>query len=87
MPAPVGGDIDQDRLPDQRQILRAGAVFIGFADAFRKRRRNTTGEEGGDVELLPWLEVNADHDRDFGIELHELFPTSFRDAPLGAGPE
>src|SRR6185437_11471057 len=33
---PVGA-IDQNRLTDQRQIAGAGAVFIGFADAFGKR--------------------------------------------------
>ena len=82
---PVGA-IDQDRLPDQRQIFRARAVFIRLADAFRKRRRDAAGEERRDVELLPRLEVGPDHDRDLGVELHGFSP-SFRDAPLGAGPE
>jgi hypothetical protein len=35
---PVGA-VDQDRLADQLQISGAGTIFVGLADAFRKRRR------------------------------------------------
>jgi hypothetical protein len=67
---PVGA-IDQDRLTDQRQILCAGAVFVGLTDAFRKRRGNAAGKERCDVQLLPRFEVGPDHDCDLAIELHD----------------
>ena len=54
------GAIDQNRLADQRQIFRAGAVAIGLADAFGKRRGNAAGEEGSDVELLPRFEIEPE---------------------------
>jgi hypothetical protein len=62
--------IDQDRLAYQRKILSARAVCIGLADAFRKCRRNTAGQECSDIQLLSRFEVGSDHDRDLGIELH-----------------
>src|SRR5882724_6680326 len=39
------GAVDQDRLADQRQIARAGTVFVSVADAFRKRRGYAAGQE------------------------------------------
>ena len=43
------GAVDQDRLADQRKISGARAVFIGLADAFRKRRRDAAGQECSDT--------------------------------------
>ena len=64
------GAVDQDRLTDQREIFRAGAVFISLADARRKRSGDAACEKRSDVQLLPDLEIGPDHDRDLGVELH-----------------
>src|SRR6185369_7107657 len=67
--------VDQDWLADQRQVFRARCVAIGLADAFGKRRGDAAGKEGRDVEFLPRFEIGPDHDRDLGVELHEIVCT------------
>ena len=64
------GAVDQDRLADQRQILRPRGVAIGLADAFGEFGGDAAAEEGGDVELLPRFQIGPDHDRDLGVEVH-----------------
>src|SRR5690349_15706576 len=62
--------IDQDRLSDQRLILRAGAVFVRRADTFWIGCSDAARQEGGDIQLLPGFEIGTNDQRDLGIELH-----------------
>jgi hypothetical protein len=66
----AGAAEDHDRLAEHGQRAVAAAIFIGLADQLRRRAGDRTGEKGGDVQLLPGRQVEAQRNGDLGLEAH-----------------
>jgi len=64
------GRIDHHRLAEQLRVGVARPVLVRLAHDVGRGAGDAAGQEGGDVQLLPRLEVSAYGDGDLGIETH-----------------